>query len=240
MVYLLPYAVLAVPIATAAFPRLSQHAHDDAGAYTRTLSGTTRVVLIVSAAGAAMLVAASSPIADFFELISQADVPPERMALALVAFAPGLIGYGLVALLGRALYARGRGRAAATAIVTGWMLAAALALLFASVLDGERVIAGLGLAHAIGMLVAGGLLLRAVYADSGAPALAGVARAGASACVGAALGAVAGWFAARTMPDGGFVIAVGTGALAAVVALACVAGALWVGDRDDLRKLLRR
>jgi putative peptidoglycan lipid II flippase len=240
MVYLLPYAVLAVPIATAAFPRLSQHAHTDAGAYTRTLSGTTRAVLIASAAGAAMLVAASRPIADFFELISQADVPRDRMALALVAFAPGLIGYGLVALLGRALYARGRGRAAATAIVTGWLLAAALALVLAYVLAGERVIAGLGLAHAMGMLGAGGLLLRAVYADSGAPALAGVGRAGVTACAGAAVGAAAGWFAARAMPDGGFAIAVGTGVLAAVVALACVAGALWVSDRDDVRRLLRR
>jgi hypothetical protein len=42
------------------------------------------------------------------------------------------------------------------------------------------------------------------------------------------------------MPDGGFVIAVGTGVLAAAVALACVAVALWVSDRDDLRRLLRR
>jgi hypothetical protein len=79
-----------------------------------------------------------------------------------------------------------------------------------------------------------------VYADSGAPALAGVGRAGVTACAGAAVGAAAGWFAARAMPDGGFAIAVGTGVLAAVVALACVAGALWVSDRDDVRRLLRR
>jgi putative peptidoglycan lipid II flippase len=162
------------------------------------------------------------------------------MALALVAFAPGLIGYGLVALLGRALYARGRGRAAAAAIVIGWLLAAALALVLAHALADERVIAGLGLAHAIGMLAAGGLLLRAVHADSGAPALAGVARAGGSALAGAVVGAAAGWFTAQAMPDGGLVLTVGTGVMAAVVALVCVAGVLWVGDRNDLRRLLRR
>ena len=240
LVYLLPYAVLAVPIATAAFPRLSQHAHDDADAYSRTLSGTTRAVLVASAVGAAMLIAASRPIARFFELISQADVPADRMALALVAFAPGLIGFGLVALLGRALYARGRGRSAATAIVTGWLLAASLALLLAHVAVGDRVIAALGLAHAVGMLAAGALLLQAVRADSGAIALSGVARAGVSALSGAAVGAAAGWLAATAIPDGGFVRTVATGVLAALIAVACVGGALWIGDRGDLQRLMRR
>lgn len=240
MVYLLPYAVLAVPIATAAFPRLSQHADEDSGAFTRTLANTTRAVLIASAAGAAILMAASAPIARFFQLISQADVPSERMTLALVAFAPGLVGYGLVALLGRALYARRRGRAAATAIVTGWLLAAALALVLAQVLGGEQVVAGLGLAHAIGMLAAGALLLRAVRADSGKAALSGVARAGGSALAGAAVGGAAGWLAAQALPEGGFAATVAIGILVAMIAVAGVAGALWVGDRDDLRKLVRR
>jgi putative peptidoglycan lipid II flippase len=240
LVYLLPYAVLAVPIATAAFPRLSQHAHDDAGAYARTLSDTTRAVLIASAVGAAMLVASSGPIARFFELISQADVPAERMALALVAFAPGLIGFGLVALLGRALYARGRGRSAASATVTGWLLAAALALLLSQVAAGDRVIAALGLAHAVGMLAAGALLVRAVRADSGAIALSGVARAGVSALSGAAVGAASGWLAATAIPDGGFARTLATGVLAAAIAVVCVGGALWVGDRGDLRRLMRR
>jgi putative peptidoglycan lipid II flippase len=240
LVYLLPYAVLAVPIATAAFPRLSQHAHDDAGAYARTLSDTTRAVLIVSAAGAAMLIAASRPIARFFELISQAEVGAGRMALALVAFAPGLVGYGLVALLGRALYARGRGRSAAFATVTGWLLAAGLALILASVVADERVIAALGLAHAIGMLTAGALLLRAVRADSGSLALSGVLRAGASALAGAAVGAAAGWLAAAAIPVGGFVPTVATGLLVVALAVACVTAALWAADRDDLRRLLRR
>ena len=240
MVYLLPYAVLAVPIATAAFPRLSQHADEDSGAYSHTLAATTRAVLIVSAAGTAMLVAAASPIARFFELISQADVPADRMTRALLAFAPGLIGYGLVALLGRALYARRRGRSAATAIVAGWSLAAGLALVLARVLAAEDVIAGLGLAHTVGMLAAGALLVRAVRADSGTVALAGVPRAAGTALAGAAVGGAAGWFTAQVLPTGGFVPTVATGALAAVVAMVCLAGALWAGDRGDLRRLARR
>ena len=41
----------------------------------------------------------------------------------IVAFAPGLVGYGLVALLTRALYARGLWKAPTVCVVGGWLLA---------------------------------------------------------------------------------------------------------------------
>jgi len=44
------------------------------------------------------------------------------LALALAAFAPGLIGFGLSANLSRVLYARHRNRAPALAIAAGWLL----------------------------------------------------------------------------------------------------------------------
>ena len=48
-VYLLPYAVLAVPIATSAFTALSaQTGRDDHAAFTRTTAATTRAVVLVS------------------------------------------------------------------------------------------------------------------------------------------------------------------------------------------------
>ena len=45
------------------------------------------------------------------------------MAATLSAFAPGLVGWRLVAHAGRVLYAAGRGRAAAVATATGWLVA---------------------------------------------------------------------------------------------------------------------
>ncbi|HSA51655.1 MAG TPA: lipid II flippase MurJ, partial [Yinghuangia sp.] len=123
MVYVLPYAVLAVPIATSAFPRLSAAAHEgDHPGFAATAAATTRAVLLVSFAGAAVLAATAYPVGAFFANLAGGDggVDPAVLARALVAFAPGLAGYGLIAHLGRALYARGHGRASAGAVVLGW------------------------------------------------------------------------------------------------------------------------
>ncbi|HEX6198084.1 MAG TPA: lipid II flippase MurJ [Jiangellaceae bacterium] len=241
LVYLLPHAVLAVPIAIATFPRLSEHAESDRARYSATLAETTRAVLIVAAAGMAALIATAWPIARFFAALSQADdVPTERMAWALVAFAPGLLGYGLVAHLGRALFARHRSRAAAVATATGWLIAAGGGVLIALQLPPERVVAGLGGAHAVGMTVAGILLIRAVVADSGRAALAGVPRTLVFALLGAVVGAGAGTAIAVALPTTGVVATVGVGVLAAVVAAGCVVASSSFGARDDLRRVLRR
>ena len=241
MVYLLPYAVLAVPIATAAFPRLAEHAHDDVAAYTRTLAASTRAVLLVSVTGAAVLVAVSWPVARFFRLLSQAEaVPVERMAWAVMAFAPGLIGYGLVAHLGRALYARARGRTAAGSIVTGWLTSAVLAVVLAQLVTGERVVAALGLANTVGMTIAGVLLVFGVRRDSGPAGLQGAARLFGWAFVAGAVGAAGGWLVARAVTADSAVGIVGPGVLAAAVAVAVVLGVAWLVDRDDLRAVTRR
>ena len=58
-VYLLPYAVLAVPLATAAFPTLSSQfaGGDGRGVRRGRCVRSTRLVVVVSLAGAAVLVA---------------------------------------------------------------------------------------------------------------------------------------------------------------------------------------
>lgn len=241
MVYLLPYAVLAVPIATAAFPRLSQHAHDDVDAYRRTLAWSTRAVVLVSVAGAAVLIAASWPVARFFRLLSQAEgVPVERMGWALVAFAPGLIGYGLIAHLGRALYARARGRTAAGSIVSGWLTAAGAAVVLAQIVPGERVVAALAAANTLGMSLAGVLLVLGVRRDAGPTALRGVGRTLARGIPAGAAGAGAGWLVAHAVPDGSLAGIVAGGVLAAAAAAAVVLAAAWLVDRDGVRRVLRR
>lgn len=240
MVYLLPYAVLAVPIATAAFPRLSEQADSDADAYAGTLAGSTRAVLAVSAAGTAMLVAAAWPIARFFALIGKGDAPPDRMAWGLVTFAFGLLGYGLVAHLGRALFARGRGRAAATAISIGWLVVVVLALLGTRAVEPDRVTAALGAAHTVGMTMAGVLLLVAVRRDSGPPGLAGLPRVVGSSLAGAGLGGLAGWWLASLFPTSGAAAILTAGIVGAVGAASVVVAVLAVGARGDLKAVLRR
>src|SRR5665811_237362 len=141
-VYLLPYAVLAVPIATAAFPALATGMNQSALATgmnqsalatgmnqsapatgmnqssveraQQTLSSSARAITVATCAGAAVLFAAAPPIGAFFSALDAGRHSPagqEALAAlpaALSAFAPGLVGFGLLALFTRALYARGR------------------------------------------------------------------------------------------------------------------------------------
>ena len=148
--FFLPYAVLAVPVATTAFPLLSAHAAATGatlaaavpaeprgpqpvgsgasaeagsprsppstapaagaeGRFDAVTATSTRAALLVSFLGAAVLTGTAVPAARVF-------VPPasaRELTFTFIAFAPGLIGYGLVANLSRVLLAWGRSRAAA-------------------------------------------------------------------------------------------------------------------------------
>jgi putative peptidoglycan lipid II flippase len=159
-VFLLPWAVLAVPLATSAFPTLVvAHESGDDVAFGRIASLTTGRVLAVSALAAAGLIAGAEPVARLLVLHARGVSNPSSLAHAVSAFAPGLIGYGLVAHLGRTLYACGRGKQAAIATVSGWIaVLAADLVLSVSLSHGSRLDA-LAWGNTVGMTVAGvGLL----------------------------------------------------------------------------------
>ncbi|MEU8251907.1 lipid II flippase MurJ [Nonomuraea sp. NPDC048916] len=239
-IYLVPYAVLAVPIATSAFPRLSAQAEaGDHGGFVTLAAGTTRAVVLVSGLAAGVLAAVSGPGAVVF-LGFKSDVPAADFARAVALFAPGLIGYGLIAHLTRVLYAAGRGRAAATGTVAGWLVVmAAQTVLVPALPDGWKI-AGLALGMTVGMTVGGALLLASVVAARGRGAANGLGRAALAAVTGGGAGYLAGaavvaWLGARGIwPN------VGAAVLAAIVATA--AGGLVVAlvDRADARMVAGR
>lgn len=241
-VYLLPYAILVVPLATAAFPRLSKHAATgDSRAYAAAVAVTTRAVLAMGIIGAAVLVAVAGPVAEFFAHLDRADVG--AMGPTLIAMAPGLIGFGLIAHVGRALYALERGRAAAAATVTGWLVVTAVMVVLGRLLSGSTVATGLGAANSVGMTVAGLGLLYALRRHAGSPALAGVGRSGAVVCLVSSAGALVGWFVGDRLADQwarGLLEVVVAGIAAAAACLTVVLAGLLLADREDLRLLLRR
>ena len=102
-VYLLPYAVLAVPVATAAFPRLARQAADgDRAAFARTSAVATRGLLVASVLGAGMLVAAAPAAQRLFTGLDAVGGPAlASLADGVTALAVGLPGWALVALGGR-------------------------------------------------------------------------------------------------------------------------------------------
>jgi putative peptidoglycan lipid II flippase len=241
MVYLLPYAVLAVPIATSSFPALAGHAsRGDQREWARTTLGSTRAVVLAAGLGVAALVAAAWPIARFFGVIGDhGTVPDAEMARALVAFGPGLFGFCIVYHLNRALLAVGRVRRVGTATTAGWAVAVLVAVVLASIVRQDWVVAAVGLGHTAGMAVAAGLLLAALRPASVGAGWRRLARAALAALVGAAAGAVAGFVVAGLLDDAG-TAAVGSGVVAALVAATVFVGVVALADRDDLRVVLRR
>ncbi|WP_420819180.1 murein biosynthesis integral membrane protein MurJ, partial [Nonomuraea lactucae] len=183
-IYMVPYAVLAVPIATSAFPGLSAQAElGDTDGFAVLAAGATRAVVLVSGLAAGVLAAASGPGAVVF-LGSKSDVPPDELARTIALFAPGLIGYGLIAHLSRVLYAGGRGRAASIGTVAGWVVVMAAQTAFVFAFPEEWKIAGLALGMTVGMTVGGVLLLSFVVRARGRRAAAGLGRAAAAAVAG--------------------------------------------------------
>ncbi|HEV2636250.1 MAG TPA: lipid II flippase MurJ [Actinocrinis sp.] len=239
-VYVLPYAVLAVPIATTAFTDLSARAEtgDHAG-YRDAVASTTRAVLIAACGGAALLMATAWPMAYLFiERNVPGDPPQSSMAYGLLAFAPGLLGYAAIAHLGRVLYAAGRGRAAAGATVTGWLavLAVDCALIFA--LPKSDAVTALGLGNTIGMTVAGAALLTAVRRQIGRGVFAGLPRAFAVSVLAAAVAGSVGWLVAILIGPLSPTLAMAEAVLCALVALCLYAGGLLLFDDGDLRPTL--
>ena len=238
--FLVPWAVLAVPVATSAFPQLSASAEaGDEAAYAQVASRALRAVAVVATGAAAVLAAVALPAAVvLLEGAPGTGAGADELAPAVVAFAPGLVGYGLVALLSRALYARHAGRDAAFGTVAGWVtVAVADVALVAALPDVDRVVL-LGAGNSAGMTVGGLWLLVALARRAGRPALSGAARTLAAGLVAAGL-AVA---AAAALPVGeGRAPA---GAVAAGVVLALVAAgvhllAVRVLDPAGVRSVLR-
>ncbi|MGY1662606.1 murein biosynthesis integral membrane protein MurJ [Geodermatophilus sp. SYSU D00705] len=242
--FLVPWAALAVPLATSAYPGLAERAEvgDEAG-YRRALAPAAALVLVASLAAVAVLVAVAGPMARVF----LAGEPPATVGAlrdTIVAFAPGLAGYGLVALLSRALYARGLWKAPTVCVLGGWLLAVAADVVLAGVLPPADRGAALAAGHTLGVTVAGLALLAVVARVAGPAALAGVPRTGLPALLAAGLGAAAGLLTARALdadpvPRGSLVSVVGAGVLAAAVALAVVAAVMMVTARGPLRAAVR-
>jgi len=267
-IYLLPYAVLAVPFAVSALPALAtgldqavlatgSDQADQAALATdadqaslaraqSTLASSARAIIVATSAGAAVLFAIASPAGAFFSALDAGRHGAGREALAalpgaLSAFAPGLVGFGMAALLTRALYVQGRPAVAGGLVAAGWFIAAIVPLLTLQEDAGPReTLLTLGLASSFGMTVAAVGLFVAVRRTWGARAFRGFARSAVVALGAGAFSAIVGrGLAAVLHPDGlvaGAVLAV----VVAAVVVALFACSIWVGDRDSARLALAK
>ncbi|MEX5721880.1 murein biosynthesis integral membrane protein MurJ, partial [Geodermatophilus maliterrae] len=173
--FLLPWAAVAVPLATSAYPLLAERADigDEAG-YRRALAPVTVLVVVATLAAAAVLAAVAGPMARVFLVTGTAD-DVAALRDTILAFAPGLAGYGLVAVLTRALYARGLWKAPTVCVLGGWLLAVAADVVLATALPAADRAPALAAGHSLGVTVAGLALLAVTARVVGAAGLAGLA-----------------------------------------------------------------
>jgi len=235
-VFFVPYAVLAVPIATSAFPELS--ARDDR--FDATSATSTRAVIVASWLGVAGMAGSCVPLARVFQSHVGQSADARQLAIALAAFAPGLVGYGLTANLSRVLYAYGRSRAAAVAVSGGWLLVIAADLLIVPFVARNSVVPWLGAGTTIGLTVSGVALLILVRRARGKDALRGCARAALAGLAGAVAGTAAGLGVALGFPATGFLPNVALTLLASAAAGVAFFAVLAVADGGDLRAVVRR
>jgi putative peptidoglycan lipid II flippase len=153
------------------------------------------------------------------------------MPAALTAYAPGLVGFGLVALLTRALYVRGRPADAAVATALGWALAALPPVLLVSAGAGPTTtLWTLGVWSSLGMTVAGTGLVLLVRRTWGPEATAGAGRTTGTLVVAVAVAWIVGDLVTRGRPLDDLVetLLVGLGAGAAALVASIVV--LVLGD----------
>lgn len=242
-VYLLPYAVLAVPVAMSAFPSMASGPQEASRARAQsTLAASARVIFVATCAGAAVLVAIASPVGTFFTALDAGrHSAAGRDALAalpaaLSAFAPGLVGFGMGALLMRALYVQGRPAVAGGLVAVGWLIAAIVPL---AVLDdgaGPRdTLQMLGLASSLGMTVAAVGLFVEVRHAWGPQSFRGFGHSAVAALGAGAISAIAGRALSWVLEPDGLASAAAAAAVVAIAVSGLFAVAIWTSDRELAR-----
>ncbi|GAA1574182.1 hypothetical protein GCM10009804_33640 [Kribbella hippodromi] len=237
-VYLLPYAVLAVPITTAVFPRLAS-AFESGERFDYYAATSTRAVLLAGGAGAALLVGTAVPVARIFAYDHGAVQEAKATSLGngLIAFAPAAIGFAVLMHVGRVLYARHCGREVAVVTSAAWVVVALAGVVLTSYWDAVPALAA---AMSVGMVLGAVVLLGVLRREAGPGVLAGSGRATLAGLAGAVLAGAAGWAVALPAGNGGVGKALVFAVLSGLVTVVVYAGVAMALDRNDTRALLRR
>jgi putative peptidoglycan lipid II flippase len=227
-------AVLALSIATSAFPVLS--ARDGSG-FDRTCAGSTRAVLLFSWLGTAVLAAIAIPASHV--LAKQPGQVPE-LILCFAAFTPGLAAIGVITNLSRVMLALGRLRIAAWAVAGSQVIVVLADVMLVELVPARLVVGALALGTTIGYIVVAIPLVIATRRVRGSPAVEGVGRAAFVGLVAASAGAAAGLAAGFVLPVSHKLEAVGVAVAAAGCAVLVYGVVSYALDNGELRTVLAR
>jgi putative peptidoglycan lipid II flippase len=152
--FLVPYAVLALPLITAVLPELSgEAARGDLGAFGRSLrwalDGMAGFVVPVSVAGVVL----APRIMEMLAFGQTSQGGGRLIGVGLAALAAGLLPYAAFLLFVRAHYALGEGRAPAVVAVASAGVGAVLMAVGGALAHGEAKLAVMGGAHSLAYLI---------------------------------------------------------------------------------------
>lgn len=243
--YLLPYAILVVPLVTSVFPHLSElRLVGDRSGFAKIAAISVRTVMMVSVAGASMLFAAGPALEQFFRLIDRAGATGVGSTTAGLSL--GLVGFAVSTQCTRILSAALRAKDALLVGSVGWIIAGVIVLILV-LPSPERSAAeastAFGLAMAVGMAIAG-LVGLAKIVDVLEPGghLAQLRRTALAVPVGLLCGGVPGLLLGRQLVTGATseAGAVLIGILCGLVALVLSIAVMALTDRELTIRVLRR
>lgn len=153
--YLLPYAILVVPLVTAVFPHLSElRLVGDTKGFAHVAGASVRTIMVVAVIGGATLFAGAPALEQFFRLIDRAGATGVGSTAA--AFSLGLAGFAVAIQCTRILSAALRARDALLVGSVGWVIAAVLIMLLvipSPTRSAAEASTAFGIAIAIGMAI---------------------------------------------------------------------------------------
>ena len=163
---------------------------------------------------------------------------PDLIA-ALALFAPGLVGFGVIATMSRVMMALGRLKVAAVAVAGSWLVVIAADAVLAEIVPPRLVVAALALGNSVGQTVVAVPLVLAARRIRGPEAVRGTGRAALAGAAAGLGGAVAGVAVSLALPTSGKLLATGVAVLAAAVAALAFGLVAYLLNEGDLRAASR-
>ena len=199
--FLVPYAVLALPVITAVLTDLAtQRAAGDMAAFGRSLRWSLERMVLVTVPVSAAAVVFAPRLAEELAFGRTSGSGGRLIGAAAAALAAGLLPYGAFLLFTRAHYALGEGRAPALVALSSAALGAAVMAAVGLSTSGDARLAAMGGAHSVAQLAGACVLGRSLSRRLGERLLPPVLLR--AVLVSAVLGAVAAAVLAGVDPQG--------------------------------------